>query len=1007
MNKTIVAWLFALCIAFVNVEAKPNFNDKDLFQTNCLIDNKGQFDLPQSSSSIEFGYIHQGQELYFSKGNIFFPYAEKGITNFIRLEWLGTSPDCKMIKEQKSSHYFSFGAEKQACYGWQKIVYKNLYPGVDLVFETSETKGIKYTLLAENEKSLQQVKYRYQGSESLHIKPEPHELLIASNSLTIHEKELTVYTEDGIKHELQYVLTPDQTIRFANVNSEDKPKGKLIVDPYITTTTTLSGVTASVSNMGYDVDYDAQGNLFVLGGGGGVNSATSAPKIAKYDINGNLIWTFVGTLASPIWNTSPQSFNGQSTGCVGNFVVDKISGKIYVGQGYSSSGSRVIRLNSNGLYDAFISTANNQVQEIWDMKFNCSNGRVIAMGGSINSNLNFGVVDTTSGVVSTSCVTGVGSFRQDIVCATLDLSGEVYLIFASNTSTILDNKIYKLSANYGSVIWNTPSGYFTFSEDENKPYSGLGAFSNGYNALAVNTNYLFYYDGVNIKAFDKLSGSSVGSPIQVLNQSPKMQGGIYANDCNEVFVGGNNGMIFRYGFNGSNFTLQDTILLPGQQGHAVFDITSNPVNNLLYVSGDKFVSTTDQESTCPLSPSGNLNLSYSIACPDSAYVTITNADPSISYTFYWTDSTTNTPIQTNIAPPGVSKIGIAGLTTGHTYKVTVLKPSPCQIISNTISFIFSCGVMDVTVCPGQTYTLSNNTILSTPGLYMDTVLNSIGQDSIIYINFSNYPTYLDTVYASICDTNSYTLPNGTSVNVAGIFPSNLSTVNGCDSIIVTVLSKKNSTSFTQTSSICSDQSFTLPNNQVVNSAGTYVTTIPNHVNCDSVITTILTVTPKPTNFLGNDTTLCNNGFFEIDASMSGATYLWNDNSIFPKRTISEKGVYILQITLPPCAPALDTQLVFACACNVFVPNAFTPNGDGKNDLFKPTFNCITPPENYSLHIYNRWGNMIFYTKLQDDGWDGTYLGSKEDGGTYFYYIKYIDPNTGKESNFNGDVTLMR
>ena len=141
--------------------------------------------------------------------------------------------------------------------------------------------------------------------------------------------------------------------------------------------------------------------------------------------------------------------------------------------------------------------------------------------------------------------------------------------------------------------------------------------------------------------------------------------------------------------------------------------------------------------------------------------------------------------------------------------------------------------------------------------------------------------------------------------------------------------------------------------------------------------------------------------------MSGATYLWNDNSIFPKRTISEKGVYILQITLPPCAPALDTQLVFACACNVFVPNAFTPNGDGKNDLFKPTFTCITPPENYSLHIYNRWGNMIFYTKLQDDAQDGTYLGSKEDGGTYFYYIKYIDPNTGKESNYNGDVTLIR
>ena len=102
------------------------------------------------------------------------------------------------------------------------------------------------------------------------------------------------------KVNIRYKVNADQTIQF--VSDEKLIAGKkLIIDPYITTTSSLTGITASVSNMGFDVDYDAQGNLLVLGGGGGVNNGSNAPKIAKYDINGNLVWTFIGVLAAPAW----------------------------------------------------------------------------------------------------------------------------------------------------------------------------------------------------------------------------------------------------------------------------------------------------------------------------------------------------------------------------------------------------------------------------------------------------------------------------------------------------------------------------------------------------------------------------------------------------------------------------------------------------------------------------------------------------------------------------------
>ena len=90
--------------------------------------------------------------------------------------------------------------------------------------------------------------------------------------------------------------------------------------------------------------------------------------------------------------------------------------------------------------------------------------------------------------------------------------------------------------------------------------------------------------------------------------------------------------------------------------------------------------------------------------------------------------------------------------------------------------------------------------------------------------------------------------------------------------------------------------------------------------------------------------------------------------------------------------------------NIYLPNSFTPNGDGLNDTFIPKMNGIVE---FNLQVFNLWGERIFEaTGIESKGWDGTYKGQLIPAGNYIYRIDYVNWE-GIKKSASGSISLIR
>jgi gliding motility-associated-like protein len=106
-----------------------------------------------------------------------------------------------------------------------------------------------------------------------------------------------------------------------------------------------------------------------------------------------------------------------------------------------------------------------------------------------------------------------------------------------------------------------------------------------------------------------------------------------------------------------------------------------------------------------------------------------------------------------------------------------------------------------------------------------------------------------------------------------------------------------------------------------------------------------------------------------------------------------------------CSDTVTHLIEVIGSYTVFIPNAFTPDGNGVNNEFKPVVNNIDPDQ-YRFMIYNRWGELIYDTEIVDNSWDGTNFGENVSDGVYIWKVLVTD-NVGIEHELVGHVTLLR
>lgn len=189
----------------------------------------------------------------------------------------------------------------------------------------------------------------------------------------------------------------------------------------------------------------------------------------------------------------------------------------------------------------------------------------------------------------------------------------------------------------------------------------------------------------------------------------------------------------------------------------------------------------------------------------------------------------------------------------------------------------------------------------------------------------------------------------------------------------------------------SSQTYTVPDKE--EAAGTYVANLRMPYNtCFNTLPFTVKFSDLHKFNLGRDTALCAPATVGLNANWSTAiAYLWQDGSKRDTIAANNSGTYWVQLTDENGCTKKDsvTVIIQGCdECKLFIPSAFTPNNDGKNDLFRVKPKCLNIGLNgFKMRIYDRWGNLVFFSNNIYEGWDGRYKG-KILAGTYVYLAEY-------------------
>lgn len=327
----------------------------------------------------------------------------------------------------------------------------------------------------------------------------------------------------------------------------------------------------------------------------------------------------------------------------------------------------------------------------------------------------------------------------------------------------------------------------------------------------------------------------------------------------------------------------------------------------------------------------------------------------------------------------------------------------------------------VRICPGESHTLADGSTVSSEGIYSQSFSTIDGCDSIVNIDLSFYPEYDLELIWQVCEGDNTLDPDGNPITGSGDYFLDLTTIHGCDSLVHIIVNYGAGSTHAQQVSFCRGEQFVTSTGKVITESGFYQDVFTNASGCDSVLSYNVNVLPNP---LGAYTTSPPSGslytrpiqFFNESLDTDSVSWDFGDFGL----TSDENPIVDFDGKPGKYPVCLYTWNNYGCSdldCfvyhikddySIYIPNAFSPNEDGRNDLFFVQGKNIDP-DDFLLQIINRNGEVVFETIDPTEKWDGSTASGKHYAKVelYVYRVMVGWLDTLEKKEYTGTVTVIR
>lgn len=651
---------------------KPQFTIDDPGQTSVFIKNSGQFDhLLHAKEKASYVINSSDQVLFNNSGYTWIinkraenenegivkgvkgqKAEDKRIESYsVSMSWEGASPNAQLIAEEETEGYYTYADEtfrNLKAKGYKKLIYKDLYPGIDVEYiipnastkiALSETEehgmrgGIKYSLIVKPGADVRKVKMNYGGDvEKIEIDAQGNIIIKTPAGNMIDHAPESFYFKNKKKIKSFFKLTNRSTVEFSFPDGYNNTT-VLVIDPWTIAPNLFTGKGP------YDVDYDKYGNVYI-----DFMVGSTPQKISKYSPAGVFLWTI---------NLS-GAFFWYSDFCV------IPSGSVFVATGIGSS---LCKISSTGILISTVTwpggfVAGNLNNEGWVVAYNkCLNTLLVGGGGTAGPiSLRMGVDTALAGVFTGTNLNGYPNTGNDMARMLIDDNGDIYTFFnVPFVASAPNNTIYRSAPPYSTFIYAQTRTVGSFMEAQN-----IARPSNRLNVMDVNSSYLYFFDGKNLEARSKATGALISGVVVSATYiggstnnvaTSYVNEGIAVDECNNIYVGGKS-LVHVFNFNGTTFSTLPTMAVPGN----VYDIMYDRSKQLIYVTGNGFLSSLVALSCNPnplvITPTG-----FS-SCSGNGSASVTVSGGTTPYTYTWSNGGTTNGIT---APPGIYTVTVTDL----------------------------------------------------------------------------------------------------------------------------------------------------------------------------------------------------------------------------------------------------------------------------------------------------------------------------------------------------------